>query len=318
MATCNDYDEIEPKEEAEVDGITKSNKQSKQLKKQWNKVKKAVRSTFSRKSSSDGSEIEHNVQIGSDSNDSEFEDSDITNCTTTPTEEKHDSDEKEQDTRSIISKKLRKAVPLSTSERKLLQPISRKEAMPQIYKLHISKVFQDNTYTRYAVGSPSVHLDRLTMASERVLMLVGATGTGKTTLINGIANYIYGTEWKDNFRLSIVHKEGHRSQAFSQTKQIAAYTFPAQKGSPLPYTLTVVDTPGFGDADGITHDRYIVEQINNFFSFKPPDGIGFLHGIGFVVKASDGRLTPMQLYVFNSILGIFGRDVEEMSKRISL
>lgn len=37
----------------------------------------------------------------------------------------------------------------------------------------------------------------------------------------------------------------------------------------------------------------------------------FLHGIGFVVKASDARLTPMQLYVFNSILRIFGKDVKE-------
>ena len=142
-------------------------------------------------------------------------------------------------------------------------------------------------------------------------MLVGATGTGKTTLINGIANYIYGTRWEDNHRVIVVHKEGHQSQAFGQTRKITAYTFPVQEGSPLPYTLTVIDTPGFGDSDGLEHDSHIVDEIKEFFSLSPPGGIESLQGIGFVVKASEGRLTPMQSHIFNSVLGIFGKDVEE-------
>ena len=204
-------------------------------------------------------------------------------------------------------------LPLSISKIKQLQlqRVSQQRDKPQVYMLHTTKKFQDRYFTRYAVGSPPLTVDRLNMTSERVLMLVGATGTGKTTLINGIANYIYGTKWEDDFRLKVIHDEGQRSQAYGQTKQIAAYTFPVQKGSPLLYPLTVIDTPGFGDSDGVMHDRHIVEQINEFFSLKPPGGITFLNGIGFVVKASDGRLTPMQHYVFNSILSIFGRDVEE-------
>ena len=141
-------------------------------------------------------------------------------------------------------------------------------------------------------------------------MLVGATGTGKTTLINGIANYIFGTKWEDDYRLKVIDKEGLRSQAFSQTKEINAYTFPKQEGSLLPYTLTVIDTPGFGDSAGLERDQSIIEQIYSFFSLGPPNGIKFLHGIGFVVKASDNRLTPAQSYIFNSILHIFGKDIE--------
>jgi energy-coupling factor transporter ATP-binding protein EcfA2 len=175
--------------------------------------------------------------------------------------------------------------------------------------LHISKIFQDQIFARYAIGSPPLSIDSITMASERVLMLVGATGTGKTTLINGIANYIYGTKWEDEFRLKVIHNDGRRPQAYGQTKHISAYTFPELKGSPLPYTLTVIDTPGFGDTEGLKQDRQLVEQINAFFLAPPPGGIAHLHGIGFVVKASDGRLTAMQLYIFNSILSIFGRDV---------
>jgi hypothetical protein len=187
------------------------------------------------------------------------------------------------------------------------EPIPRKDD-PPIYQLQLHEKYRNGTFTRYTVGSPSLAPDP---SSERVLMLVGATGTGKTTLLNGIANYIYGTKWEDNYRVMVVHKEGRLSQAFGQTKQITAYTFPVQEGSPLPYTLTVIDTPGFGDSDGLKHDSRIVDEIKEFFSLSPPEGIESLQGIGFVVKASDGRLTPMQSHIFNSVLGIFGKDVEE-------
>jgi GTPase SAR1 family protein len=201
---------------------------------------------------------------------------------------------------------------LSTISHLQLQRISRQDK-PQIYMLHISTIFQDQNlmFARYAVGSPPLSIDPSIMASERVLMLVGATGTGKTTLINGITNYIYGTKWVDGFRLKVIHNDGRRPQAYGQTKHITAYTFPELKGSPLPYTLTVIDTPGFGDTDGLKQDRQLVDQINAFFLVPPPGGITHLHGIGFVVKASDNRLTPMQLYVFNSILSIFGRNVKD-------
>jgi HrpA-like RNA helicase len=159
-------------------------------------------------------------------------------------------------------------------------------------------------FARYAVGLPPLSIDSSTVTSERVLMLVGATGTGKTTLISGIANYIYGTKWEDDFRLKVVHNEDRRLQAYCPTKHISAYTFPELKDSPLPYTLTVIDTPGFGE---LRHDRQLLEQINAFFSVPPPGGIARLHGIGFVVKASDSRLTPQ----FTSILSIFGRDIKD-------
>jgi predicted ATPase len=35
-------------------------------------------------------------------------------------------------------------------------------------------------------------------------MLVGATGSGKSTLIDGIINYITDVSWDDDFRFSLV------------------------------------------------------------------------------------------------------------------
>ena len=35
-------------------------------------------------------------------------------------------------------------------------------------------------------------------------MLVGATGTGKSTLVDGMINYILGVNWNDPYRLTLV------------------------------------------------------------------------------------------------------------------
>ena len=38
-------------------------------------------------------------------------------------------------------------------------------------------------------------------------MLVGATGTGKSTFVDGIINYVLGVTWEDPFRYTIIDLE---------------------------------------------------------------------------------------------------------------
>ena len=90
----------------------------------------------------------------------------------------------------------------------------------------------------------------------------------------------------------------------SQTMNITAYTF-YKDNSSLDYTLTVIDTPGFGDTEGLERDKYIVSQIKELFSIAGAEGIDQLHGIGFVTQAPLARLTVTQRYVFDSILSVF-------------
>ena len=145
-------------------------------------------------------------------------------------------------------------------------------------------------------------------APGRVLMVVGATGTGKSTMINGLTNYIYGVNWEDDFRYKLIVDEGGNSQTQSQTSWITAYIFyPTEGHSNIPYTLTVIDTPGFGDTRGIERDKQIVDQIQGFFS----DGtiVDQLHAIAFVASASSVRLTATQRYIFDATLSIFGKDI---------
>ena len=148
-------------------------------------------------------------------------------------------------------------------------------------------------------------------ASPKVLMVVGATGAGKTTLINGMANYVLGVSWEDDFRFKLISEVKTRSDAYSQTSWITAYTLPNLDGSRFPYPLTIIDTPGFGDTDGVQRDKQIAAQIKEFFSMPPPNGIEHIDAIGFVTQSSLARLTPSQKYIFSSILAIFGKDIEK-------
>ena len=143
--------------------------------------------------------------------------------------------------------------------------------------------------------------------AEKVLLLVGATGSGKSTMINGIANYIFGVEWEDDTRIVLISE--NRKQVESQTQHITSYTFHWQEGFPFPYTLTIIDTPGFGDTRGIKRDREITEQIEQLFKLQTAYGIDQLDGIGFLIHSSSYRLTPLQKYIYDAVLGIFGNDV---------
>lgn len=181
---------------------------------------------------------------------------------------------------------------------------------PPIYQLLTFDVMRKRDIAKVQVGlPPTVTVSATATATQnRVLMVVGATGAGKSTLINGIANYILGVRWDDDFRFKLITESGSHDQSKSQTSCITAYIFPMMKGSPLSYSLTVIDTPGFGDTDRLERDDKITKQIKEFFC-NEEEGIDHLHAIGFVTQASLARLTPTQRYIFDAILSMFGKDI---------
>ncbi|KAG7256697.1 hypothetical protein CRUP_014683 [Coryphaenoides rupestris] len=144
---------------------------------------------------------------------------------------------------------------------------------------------------------------------NRTIMFLGATGSGKSTLINGMINYILGIDWKDSFRFKLIDEGQLKSQAESQTSHVTAYKVNHQDGFKVPYSLTIVDTPSFGDTRGIERDRAITEQIRRLFTSAK--GVLEIDAVCFVTQASLARLTTSQKYVFDSVLSIFGKDVAE-------
>ena len=174
-----------------------------------------------------------------------------------------------------------------------------------VYKLPLTALMpkdHKHAIAKYCIGDPQ---DLSIEYPERVLMIVGATGSGKSTLIDGIANYIMGVKLEDNFRYKLIVEEINQGQACNQTQAIIVYSFPAFDESPLPYKLTVVDTPGFGDTRGLERDEQITAQIKHFFSLSSSEGIDHVDGIGFVIHGQS--LTPK--YIVDTILSVFSKDI---------
>uniref|UniRef100_A0A0P4VX20 Septin-type G domain-containing protein n=1 Tax=Scylla olivacea TaxID=85551 RepID=A0A0P4VX20_SCYOL len=189
--------------------------------------------------------------------------------------------------------------------------------------LQRSTVVQGGTPSVYAIPMEQTardedgHLEKLEFGTSiqsnanKVIMMVGETGSGKTTLINGLVNYILGVDWDDKFRFKMIVEDSNANQAVSQTKDVTSYTLHHQDGFRTPYSLTIIDTPGFGDTKGIKRDKEIVEQLRKFFTTPGDAGISHIDAIGFVVQASQARLSVGQKYVFDSILALFGRDISD-------
>lgn len=149
-----------------------------------------------------------------------------------------------------------------------------------------------------------------TVKTNRTIMVMGATGAGKSTLIDGMINYILGVDWNDKYRLKLVKEVQKKTQAVSQTSEVTVYKLNHQEGFKINYSLTIIDTPGFGDTGGIDNDRKITEKIRNLFMSKSGRVLE-LDAVCFVVQSALARLTPSQRYVFDSVLSIFGKDIAE-------
>ncbi|KAK2896119.1 hypothetical protein Q8A73_015607 [Channa argus] len=169
---------------------------------------------------------------------------------------------------------------------------------PSIYKLPLNKEMDNEGYQRYTFGKESLR-------QNRTILLFGVTGAGKSTLINGMINYILGVEWKDNFRLKLMDEDPSRSLAKSNSAEATVYKINHQEGFKIPFSLTIMDIPDLGDTRCIERD----EQLHNLFSAEL--GVSEIDAVCFVTKAALAELTPTQRCLFDSLFSIFDRDVRE-------
>ncbi|XP_070623365.1 uncharacterized protein [Erythrolamprus reginae] len=171
------------------------------------------------------------------------------------------------------------------------------DRQPSVFTLPLEKVPSDASCLVYQLGKQNPEVP------NKVILMMGVKGCGKTTLINGMINYILGVQWEDNFRYKLIHETTQRSKAGSRTSEVTAYVVNHQKGFQIPYSLTIIDTPGFGGRRDAEQDKVFEEQFLEFFS--TPGGIDHVDAICLVAHS-----THSQKCIFDSILSMLGKDMK--------
>ncbi|XP_063312454.1 stonustoxin subunit beta-like [Pelobates fuscus] len=161
---------------------------------------------------------------------------------------------------------------------------------PSIHLLKMDR--SDCGYEKYSMGKENP------AKTNKVILVVGDSGSGKTTLINGMANYILGVDWKDDFRFKLVEEFTNAFKVNSRTDKVYAYQMNHESGYKIPYSLTLIDTPEFGETRRIDQGKTIINAIHKVF---PIDAVCL------VVQASLVRLTPTQEYIFHLMFSLFGK-----------
>ncbi|XP_043082529.1 uncharacterized protein LOC122329917 [Puntigrus tetrazona] len=174
--------------------------------------------------------------------------------------------------------------------------------------LEKSTIIEERNPARYRLKVITQHFNqfRKLTSGERdlkkphkTILMVGETGTGKTTLINAVVNYMLGVKREDKVWFEITDDEDHSSTAF-----ITVYGVYDQK---IPEDLTIIDTPGYGNAHGINFDKELAVNLLHLFQNE----IDEVDAVCLVIDASQTRLSDRQIYIFDAVQSLFGRDVAE-------
>ncbi|XP_026064138.1 uncharacterized protein LOC113047096 [Carassius auratus] len=182
-----------------------------------------------------------------------------------------------------------------------------KKGPPALYRLNTEKKYIDGTNKKVRQW---IYGRRDKNKQNKVILMVGETGAGKTTMINTMINYILGVKFDDQEFYQITEETNRKDQSQSQTSEITVYEVFVEEN---PISLTIIDTPGYGHTEGCEEgyekDREISEYLMRLFSDE--DGIHDIDAVCFVMKSSQNRLSDKEFYIFHSVLSLFGKDIEE-------
>ncbi|XP_008400803.1 uncharacterized protein LOC103460426 [Poecilia reticulata] len=191
----------------------------------------------------------------------------------------------------------------STVKNIILKSDEVKKGFPSVYKLR-TKVKDNNKHVRRVTFGKK---DGKKIKNKTIL-LVGETGAGKSTLVNFMVNHAIGVKFEDGVWFQITEEEeGEKSQTESQTLYVTVYEIFGFEGKTLPFSLTIIDTPGFGNTQKIEQDLFVSQGL--FDLFRSDDGVHEVDAVGLVMKASDNRMSDRLLYIFDSVMSLFGNDI---------
>ena len=177
----------------------------------------------------------------------------------------------------------------------------------------------------------SLNPNKATCNQKHIFLILGESGSGKTTFINYLANYFEGTidfeiavknpnEFKiainndKNWNSSMIERfiqtstnNNIRNSHLSQTSDCREYEFKLNSEYD---SIIFIDTPGFNDTNGITQDAKNLEKIKNAcLKNKSING---------VILMINGSLSRKNLNMIDCIESIFQILPNNLRKEISL
>lgn len=172
-----------------------------------------------------------------------------------------------------------------------------------------------STFIYYPEGSLKNNLDTVRPLEEINILILGETGVGKSTWINGLANYFMydSLEKAEKGELisvipsSFTMTDNDYNERVIKTGEDKNENFTAGQSAtqhPVAYTLNcgdkiirLIDTPGIGDTRGTEQDKKNFENILQFLSNHQE-----IHGICILLKPNNARLTVMFRFCIKELL----------------
>uniref|UniRef100_A0A914CD34 G domain-containing protein n=1 Tax=Acrobeloides nanus TaxID=290746 RepID=A0A914CD34_9BILA len=172
-------------------------------------------------------------------------------------------------------------------------------------------------YIKYQQNNLTKIIDQIQPMKDIYILVLGLTGVGKSTWLNGFANYLtfstlheaanseivslIPTEFsiqsksmrtQQKIRVGDSNNERLGETGRSVTKSPKAYVFTARN-----LKIHLIDTPGIGDTEGTVKDKENFDSIIRHLQIYEE-----LHGICILMKPNEARLTTMFKYCINELL----------------
>uniref|UniRef100_A0A0N5ADX8 G domain-containing protein n=1 Tax=Syphacia muris TaxID=451379 RepID=A0A0N5ADX8_9BILA len=134
--------------------------------------------------------------------------------------------------------------------------------------------------------------------SRKTILLIGGEGSGKSSLINSFANYLYGVRESDNYRYTIYPLQQNASESSItgtvSTTSVTCYVFQNTK---LAYPIAFVDTPSPGHKSSLD----VFELIRKWYLSEYYCAVEEME-IWYLIPASDTTINYDVWQVLNSVV----------------
>ncbi|KAL7841177.1 hypothetical protein SRHO_G00248680 [Serrasalmus rhombeus] len=180
--------------------------------------------------------------------------------------------------------------------------VDRSSGPPALYHLKTTRsdLDKDGKIRKWTFGQKCANMQ------NKTVLIVGETGTGKTTVINTMINYFLGVKFENKLWFEVTEEE-EKDQTQSKTSKITAYEILSEEKLT---SLTIVDTPGYGHTEGFEKDMEIAQKLHELFLHET--GVKDLDAVCLVLKASQNRISEFQHYIFEAVLSLFAKDIEDI------